>query len=241
MPTLILKDCKLYLGGHDLSGDMNNMGIDYGAELQDDTTMGDDTRSNKSGLKTVGAAHEGFWQADDVLVSDTLWERFAIENEVMTVAPETGAVAETAYSFHSVLAEYSPGGSVGDMLAFTVNASGTGTLYKGTIVEASEKLITGSGTARELGAVAAGQKVYASLHVLAVSGTNPTLDVVIQSDDAELFGDSTARITFAQMNAIGGQLLAADGAVTDEWWRAVWTVGGTDDPAFTILVVVGIL
>lgn len=241
MATSIYKNVKAYLGGRDISGDLNKVALSYGAELQDDTVFGDTTRSNKAGLKTIGAALEGFVQSDGTdAIEDIIWDKFATADEVLTISPESGAAAEVAFSFKSVLANYSPGGQVGDLYAFSVDANGTGTIYRGTIMETGAKTVTADGTARELGAVSSTQKLYASLHVIAASGTTPTLDVVIQSDDAQGFLSATNRITFAQMTTIGAQLLTADGAITDTWYRAVMTLGGTS-PSFTVVIVVGIL
>ncbi len=235
---MIIKDAKVYIGGRDISGDLNTVALSYGVDMADDTAMGDDTRSNKAGLKTVGLGMEGFVQSDGAdAIEDILWDKFATAGEVITVAPETGAVVETAFSFRSLIATYTPGGSVGDMYSFNSDANGTGDLYKGTIMESEVKTATGNGTARELGDVAAGQKVYASLHVLAASGE---LDVIIQSDDAVGFAAPTDRITFDQMTAIGAQLLTLDGPVTDDWWRVRVVIGG-GAPSFTIAVVIGIL
>lgn len=241
MASVIYKDCKLYLGGYDLSGDMNKCALSYGAEMKDDTVFNDDTRSNKAGLLTVGAAHEGYWQADTDLVDDIIDAKFAVADEIMTICPTTGAAGEVAFSFKSLLANYNPNGAVGDLYAFSVDATGTGKLFKGTVMENATKTSTATGTARQLGAVTDSQKVYAALHVLAVEGTDPTLDVVIQSDNAEGFLSAADKITFTQMTDIGAQLLTADGAIADDWWRVSWTVGGTDNPSFTIVVVVGIL
>lgn len=237
---MIIKDAKVYLGEKDISGDLNTVALSYEAEMQDDTAMGDDTRSNKPGLTNVGVAMEGFVESDDA-IEDLLWDKFTVAGEVLTVAPETGAAGETAFSFKSLIATYTPGGTVGDLLSFSSDANGTGSLYKGTVMETGAKTVTANGTARQLGAAAAGQKVYASLHVLAVSGTNPTLDVIVQSDDASGFAAPTARITFGQMSDIGAELLTLDGPITDDWWRVRFEIGGTGDPSFTFLVVVGIL
>ena len=239
MATQVYKDCKVYLGEKDISADLNNVAISDGAEMQDDTTMGDDTRSNKAGLKTVGVAIEGFVQADTDLVEDTIWDKFAAVDEVLTMCPETGADGEVAFVLKSVIANYNPGGSVGDMYAFTVDANATGDLYKGTIMATGVETATGTGVARQLGAVGATEKVYAALHVLEATAVS-TLDVIIQSDDAVGFPAPDDEITFVQATAAGTQLLSADGAITNDYWRVSWTIGGAA-PSFTFVVVIWIV
>ena len=100
---------------------------------------------------------------------------------------------------------------------------------------------TANGTARQLGAVAAGQSVYATLHVLAtVSGTSPTLDVVVASAATDSW-PGTSRITFSRKTAIGPQFATpVDGSITDPWRRVQYTIGGTDTPTFPFVVLIGI-
>jgi len=75
--------------------------------------------------------------------------------------------------------------------------------------------------------------------VIAASGTTPTLDVTIESDDAEGMASATTRLTFTQATATTSEWQELAGAVTDDWWRAAWTIGG-GSPSFTAVVVVGI-
>jgi hypothetical protein len=99
------------------------------------------------------------------------------------------------------------------------------------------------GTGRELGAVTATQRAYAALHVLSVSGTSPTLDVIVQSDDNGSFTTPTSRITFSQANATANrqQFSSVAGAITDTHWRVSYTIGGSGTPTFAFAVTVGIV
>ncbi len=240
MSLLVWKNSKLYLGGYDLSGDMNQMSLKYEADALDTTVFGQSTKRRLAGLLDIVADHKGLWQAGTNLVEDTLWSKFAVANEVMTVFPETGAAGEIGFSFKSLESSYSPGAKVGEVLAFDVSAKGVGTLIRATALENGVKSATASGTARNLGAVSATQKLYAVMHVLAKSGTTPTLDVAIQSDDAQAFTTPINRITFAQATDIGAQWATpVNGAITDTWWRASWTIGGTG-PSFTVVIAIAI-
>ena len=97
---------------------------------------------------------------------------------------------------------------------------------------------TGNGTAVQVGAVASGRQMYAALHVLSVSGTaTPTLTVKVQSDTVG-FGSATDQITFTAATAVGGQISRVAGPITDDYWRASWTISGTN-PSFLFVVVVG--
>jgi hypothetical protein len=71
------------------------------------------------------------------------------------------------------------------------------------------------------------------------AGTNPTLDLKIQSDDAQAMSSPIDRITFDQMTTVGAQWKELAGPITDTWWRVNYTLGGID-PSFVIAVVIGI-
>lgn len=240
MSVQILRDSKLFLDGYDFSGDMSALALAYGAELQDNTTFGMDTRSRLGGLKTVTVQHEGFWNGGANGVDDVLFGKIGVASVPMTIAPMTGAEGELAYSFLSNLGQYTPGATVGEMLRFSVSGEASGELVRGSILLNATKTLTGNGTAFNVGAASSTQKLYAALHVIAASGTSPTLDVKVQSDDASGFGTPTDRITFSQATAIGSQWATpVNGAITDNWWRINYTIGGTG-PSFTFVVFIGI-
>jgi hypothetical protein len=100
----------------------------------------------------------------------------------------------------------------------------------------------GTGPALTLGAVPAGKRLYAALHVLSASGTTPSLTARIESaatGDAG-FTSPTTRLTFAAAAAPGGQILRTTGdAITDTRWRLAWTITGTT-PSFLLAASAGI-
>lgn len=242
MAARVLKNCKLYLAGHNLSGDVNKMTLDYSAEMLEATTFADESKRRVAGLFDISADHEGYYQAGSTpdLVDKILWDKLGLADQVMTICPTTGVAGEIAYTTKTVEAEYSPNGAVGELFAFSVSAQGTERLVRATVMQNGTITATGNGTARQLGAVTADQKIYAAVHLVSVSGTNPTLDIDIESDDAEAFSTGIDRITFDQMTAIGAQWKELAGAITDDWWRPVFTIGGID-PSFTVVVLLGIM
>jgi hypothetical protein len=210
--------------------------------MLDDTVFGDDTHSNKGGLKVATMAHEGFWNGGTDAVDDILFSNLAIADKPISIGVETGADGERAYSLRSIIGEYSPGASIGEMFAFSVTAeSSSDGLVRGTIMHNAAQAVSGNGTARQLGALAdSSQTMFAALHVIAASGGSPTLDVVIQSDDNSGMTSPTNQITFAQATGVEGQWLSKVGPVTDDWWRVNFTIGGAG-PSFTFVVVLGII
>lgn len=237
MSTQVIQNAKLWMGGYDLTGRMNALALNYSADMVEETVLGDDTHIMKGGLKVATMAHEGYFSGGDGDVDDVLFDNMAAANLPVSIGPTTGADGELAYMLESVLSEYTPGASVGEMLAFSVSAESSSVgLVRGTVMHNATRAASGNGTARQLGAVAAGESMFAALHV--ISGTG-TLDVVVQSDDNSGMTSPTSQITFAQATGVGAQWSSKAGAVTDDWWRINYTIGG-GSPSFQFIVVLGI-
>lgn len=238
MAVEVLTDAKVWLAEFDISGKLNAVSLQYGAEMVDDTVFGDDTRSRAGGLKTVALGVEGYFDGADV--DPALFGEIGVADNPVTVA-HVSTIGNIAYLFKSIAGDYSPGGQVGDMFAFSAGAEATGGLIRGTLmVNAAAVAATANGTGRQLGAVGATQSLYAALHVTAASGTTPTLDAVVESDDNSGFTTATTRITFTQATAVTSQWATpVAGAITDDWWRIQYTIGGTT-PSFDFAVAIGI-
>ena len=229
---------------HDITGDLTDAALNYSAEALDDTTLEDSTRSNKGGLKVVSFESSGFFQAD---VSPDLIDPLLFANlgsvKPLSIGPTgSGAEGQTGYTFAVMENVYNPiEGAAGVMLKFSLSCAGAGDLVRGTIMLNGTITATGNGTSRQLGAVVAGQKVYASLHVTAASGSTPTLDVTIDSSALENMGSPTTRITFTQVTASvtsEGPLSSAT-VTSDDWWRVEYTITG-GSPSYDAFVLIGI-
>lgn len=244
MAFQVLANCKAYLDGYDLTGHSNKVELLYSADILDKTVFGETAKTKIAGLKNVEMNLEGFWEAGAGKI-DTLAEaNLGVAGKIITLCPTGGAANEPFFSFKNMLGEYSAGAAVGELFPFSYNGQGSDSqgLIKGTVLENGAKTATANGTSRQLGAVGATQYLYAVMHVLAVSGTNPTLDMIIQCDDNAGFTSPTSKITFARATAIGSQWgTRVAGAITDDYWRASWTIGGTGGPSFTVFVGVAIL
>ena len=243
MATYVMTACKLYVGEFDLSGDVNSLTLSADTDAVEDTTFSSGgVRTFRPGLSDVSFDHSGFWNAtatgdgsDDALFAD-----IGSAPQVITVGATDGLIGNPAFTHQGIEATYSPGGSVGEMFAFTVSGSGSGQFVSGTVLHDASAAVTTSATdtGSQLGAVTSSETVYASLHVVAASGSSPTLDVVVQSDTSG-FPSPTSRITFAQAGAVTSEWGSLAGAVTDDYWRVDYTIGG-GSPSFTFVVTVGI-
>lgn len=238
--THILKDQKIWFDGYDLTGQSNAIGLDYGVEAKDATVLGNDTRVNVAGLLSVAASVQGFWNADE---DQALFDNVGAAGKVLTFG-NSGTEGSLVYMFPALLGQLQMDGQIGEILPFSLNAGARGNLVRGTLMENDTNVTaTQYGTARNLGAVSASQKLYAGLHVLGANGSgDSTLDITVESDSADDFtGSETEQIAFTQVTgAVGSQFVEVNGAITDTWLRVVATLGGTS-PDYDFVVSLGIL
>lgn len=232
---------KLFVHGYDMSGDFNRLNLQVDVDELESTSLEDTSKEFIAGLSDVTFDGEVFAQHGTGLSETVSSTNFAAADELISIYPSSTA-GTTGYAFKSVQTAFSPAMVIGDISRFTINAKQSGgLLIRVTDMEGLvTKTATGTGTARQLGAVSAAQTLYSFLHVVAVSGASPTLIVAIESDSAEAFTSPTTKITHTQFNAIGAELKTLAGAITDSWFRVKWTIGGTD-PSFKFDVGVGIL
>lgn len=242
MSEQIANNVQILSGAFDISGDMNQVLLDMGVDTPDNTRFNDDTRVFAAGgLETFTVGGSGFWEGGTDAVDESTYNAIGGAVRPVTVVPSAGLDGDLAYTMQAVKNSYQTGGNIGDILPFSFGAvAGGDRLVRGTIMATGAKTATGNGTARQLGAVAAGQKLYAALHVLdPVTGTSPTLDVVVESDDNAGMTSATTRLTFTQATGKTSEWLSLAGAITDDYWRITYTIGGTS-PSIPFVVVLGI-
>ncbi len=240
-------DAKLFAGGYNFTGDVNSIGLTYSAAALDGSTFGSFTKVNVAGLKDIAVNASGFVNAADNVQDEQAFGNIGQNAVPVSIMPgNTPVEGSIGYFFRASVASYQFGGRHGDMLGFSFNAAGGDgghPLLRGFVLEpgSTARIITGAGAGtNNPGAVGANQYLYAALHVVSASVAD-TLDVIIQSDADGNFGaGATTRITFAQVAAVGSQYATrVAGPITDAYWRASWTITGTD-PSFTFAVVMGI-
>lgn len=238
-----MQNVRLFTGGADLTGVSNKLEVAPEVEEKDTTNFGSGGWSEMiGGLASSKISGEGQWEAADTSKVDNVqWAGLGGVGP-WTACPDNANVNDVAWLTNALTANYQLGGSVGDVAPWMAEASSSWPMVRGRVGHppGTARTATGNGTAVQLPAVAAGQYLYASLHVLSVSGTStPTLTVTIASDDTSGFASPVTRISFAAATARGGQILRAVGPITDTWYRASWTISGTT-PSFLFLVAFGV-
>ena len=135
MAKFVLTDAFVSLSGNDVSDHVSSVTINYSADMQDDTAMGDFTHKRLGGLKDWSVDvefHQDFAAANlDSILFPLVGTVFAV-----IVCPVKGTVVGTGnpnYTGNAILESYKPlGGSVGDLAKTTITLPGSGTLSRAT-------------------------------------------------------------------------------------------------------------
>jgi hypothetical protein len=221
MATHSFKDCRLFIGGFNLSGDINSVQLAYSAGALDQTVFGNATKVNVAGLKDIQLSHSGFVQYGANLVDNAINSQIGIDNVPITIIPSNAAVGDPAFLFKGMHSSWQQGGGVGELIKFSASAAAGGEdLIKGWVLENGNtaKVAAGNTTAALCNNASATQYIYAALHVLAFNGTSVTC--TLQSAPAANFANSANRVVFTAASAVGSQYAnRVIGPVTDTYWR----------------------
>ena len=241
MAVHVLKDAKIWMAEFDMQGVLNSLALNYGADAVENTTFANDSHVYTGGLKVADYAFEGFMEPS--AVDAGLFGDVGVDGSVVSVAPQAAAEGDRAFFFKTVNTKHNPlEGTVGEMAGISLEGSAQDQkLVRGTLMHDATRTSTANGNGQQLGAVAAGEKLFGALHVVAASGGSPTLDIIVESDDNGSFTSATTRMTFSQATGLTSEFpTPIAGAITDDYWRIVYTIGGSG-PSFEFAVLLGIL
>lgn len=235
MAIFVLTDATVFLDELDATCTTNQVTLNVGADVKDVTTFCDDGwRAMLGGLKTVDFTYSGFGD-----FASTGTDAFDFANlgssVVHTVTPD-GADLSVSYSFPGIKSSYRQSAQIGEVFGIEGNAvnSRAGAIRGRLLLP--KQTVTGdtTGSDFELGDVAAGGRVYTSVHCF-TAGT--TASVIVESDADDTFASATTRSTTVVTATGGTWVTPVAGAITDEFWRVrVASVTGS----FSLAVAVGI-
>lgn len=233
MSTVVFKQARIFIKGYDMSGDSNDLGLNLSSEMLDATTFGNNTRIHKGGLKVADVRAGGFWQSAATScgsVDRTLFDNLGVDDVLMTLFGDginEASTCQPGFAMQSVEATYVPGGSVGDLLPFTMTAMSRSELVHAYPLQdkSTTPLSTGAvtSTPTQVGAIESGLTFYAGLHglVFATSTTGASLRGTYQnaSSSGEPYND-IASIT--ALTEPGGEFLTpivGPNSTDRPWWR----------------------
>lgn len=237
MPVFALTNVSAIVDTLELAGFARSFTIDATADEIDVTTLNAaGWRQKIPGLRTFTAAAEGFQDFDTVGV-DPVFPATTFGADTFTVVPQSTATAgDVAFFGQGRLTSNTPlSGSVGDAAAFSLNFAGTDRVVRGVMLHpTAARTATGTGTALAFTFPTAGQRLFASFHVLSVTGSG-SIVFTVQSDNAVGFPSSATQITSQSFTAVGHQFTSVAGPISGETHiRAGWTITGFTSVTFAI-------
>lgn len=244
MARFVLLNSRIFASAADLTGHSNQIELSTEIEEKNVTNFKSEGWTESiGGLASTSITGGGQWEAGDPgLVDNESWADLAGRTiHPWTVCPRSAAVGELSWFTRVLRSSYKIGDTVGEVAPWEASASGTSPLLRGTSAHppGTAETADGAGDGLELGEVADGQRIYAALHVLSVSGSSPSLTVEVESDVDNTWSNPATQISFDAATAVGGQFASAMGPITDTWWRVTWTITGTD-PSFLFLAALAI-
>ena len=244
MAKFTLQNVRLFAAGADLTTVNNKAELTAEVEDEDGTAFspsGPAWTEVLAGLRSTELSAEGQWEAGDPTKVDNVSFAGLGVTSGWTACPAGANVGDPAWLSSMLRTSYEIGDQVGAVAPWKIEAKGNWPLVRGVVAHppGTPRTATGTGTITQLGAVTAGQSLYASLHVLSVAGTTPAITVTIQSAAAVGFASPTTRLTFTSATAVGGESLRVAGPITDQYYRANWSITGTG-PSFLFVSAFGI-
>lgn len=136
MGAFVLKDAFISINGVDLSDHVMSATLNYSADLQEDTAMGDGTRTRLAGLKDWSLDVTFKQDFDSGSVDDTLFSLVGAAAVPIIFRPvKSTAVGPTNPNFsgNAVLETYPPtSNAVGELSQVSVTLQAAGTLSRAT-------------------------------------------------------------------------------------------------------------
>lgn len=234
----ILRDTDIWVSEQRLTLDTAAVSLEVSVDTSDATCFGNNGwRDKLGGLKGFGIGIDGYLNLGSGGTEEYLDEINGAANQLITIAPNEGTEGEVAYFMRATSTSLSRSATLANPFGFSLQAESANIAVRGTLLHVGSATGNHTGEDYQLGAVAAGQRLYGGLHVLSGSGE---FVVTIQSSADDTFGSPTTRLTFATVltgTAASFEFASVAGAITDEYWRMVATNPSTRN----FVVVAGIV
>ena len=244
MSTTIVhaKAADILLDEFDFSGLTNEVELAVNNGLADVTAFLDTDATFVEGKAGWRATVNGLWDGTGGYDAEMFTDLTATSRR-LGIWPDTAAAGKRGWEGSTIVGRQPRVAPVADAVALNVDWIGDSPIMAAwSLMNANNLNSTTTGTAYNAGAAAAGETIVGVLRITEVGGAGAnTLDVTIQSDDAEGFVSPTTRLTFTQVGTVVTfEMQSAAGAVADTWWRAVATYAGAGSRTYDVVVTFGI-
>lgn len=237
MTVFVATSASIALDSTELAGYVNSLTLNATAEAKEYTTLGNGGwKAYAAGLSMVTLDAVGFNDfASTGLDVQVPLTGFGASSAYCVSVPGTTA-ADPAFFGAGVRSSQLPAGfKVGEVSDWSLGLTGNGKIVRGSLLHPSAaRTASGTGTAVAFTTPTATQSLYASFHVLSVTGAG-TLTLKVQTDDNGSFTTPTDRITSSAFAAVGSQQTSLAGALAGETHvRTTWTVAGFTSVTFIV-------
>lgn len=236
MPATVLTNVQLLLGSMELGPFSGEFDISVEAAMKEANNFaGLGYAIVLPGLTTAMGSIKGHADYATGAVSSTFNSASKGSQYAFSVVPtgSASAAGDPAFLMRCILGSMKMlTGPVGEVADFEMTLTGDNAGVDGAVAFPLATRGAVTGTAVQLGAVTATDRLWAALHV--TGGTFTNLSITIGSDNAVGFPSSTTVLTFSTVSAASWQFISVAGPITDDWFRAVATIGsGTATCAVT--------
>ena len=229
----------------DFSGVSNQATLDFPNSLSDVTSFADADHTFVEGKGSFSFNIQGLLDAAGGYDAEMFTDLTTTARQV-GVYPGGGAAGNYGYEGETIIGEQSRVTEISAALALNVTWKGVSPAVRAVLLGVNTAVgATASGTKYQRGAAAAGDTIVGVLRLLAAPGGsgNNTMTVTVESDANASAGSETTRLTFTQLTQSSvalSEVKTAAGAVTDTYWRVVFTYAGAGSRTFNLLVGFGI-
>ncbi len=134
MGSQVLTDAYVSIAGNDISAYVKSVGLEYQAEVHDETAMGDTHRNKIAGLKDWSLSLQLINDHAAAALESILFPLVGTSVAVI-VRPDSDAVSTSnpEYTGNAIVESFSPlQGNIGDLSETSVNLPGNGDLSRAT-------------------------------------------------------------------------------------------------------------
>ena len=229
---------RVYCRGVDLSTMLQNTTLEQLREEADATAYADLIRKMEPTLGRISLAHAGIYGEGAFSLAEVFRQARDADDEPITIAPVGAVAGEKAFIVLAHKANLSLPESIapGGIHKASLRAASRFAMGDGVVGLAGAVNGDSQTAAYQLGAVLAGQQVFATVHLLAMTGT-PSVVFFLESDNGVGFPSAVIQATSAAQVARGSVLLQANGPISDDFWRIRWDHSGAG--TFTALIALG--
>lgn len=133
MATVTFRDARIFFGGYEITGQMNEAGMSMEVDALDETVFGATSRRFKGGLQTSNMTGKGFYYVNPAVPAapdPAIYDLMGVSDVPIVIFPEDITLGSTSsgygYAMLSVETKFSLGGKVGELLMFDFEAKGRG-------------------------------------------------------------------------------------------------------------------